>query len=117
MLTIRFVVELTVSDNQLNTFKQIAKEMIAIVQQNEPDTLSCKWFYHEGDNKWCLSEKFKNSDAFLIHLEEVSPQLDQLLEISEVSRFEVFGNLAFAAKAAISSFGVKHYTYWSGVSH
>ncbi len=117
MSTVKFVVELNVSNGQLDTFKRIAKEMNAIVQQNEPDTLSCKWFYHEGDNKWRLTEKFKDSDAFLKHLDEVSAQLEQLLEISEMERLEVFGDMALAAKAAISSFGVKHYTYWDGVSH
>ena len=117
MSTVKFVVGLTVLDSQLDIFKRIAKEMNAIVKHNEPDTLSCKWFYNDGDNKWYLTEKFKDSDAFLKHLHEVSPQLDKLLEISEVDRFEVFGDMAFAAKVAIASFGVKHYTYWSGVSH
>jgi hypothetical protein len=117
MPTIKFAVELTAAHTQLDTFKRIAKEMNEIVHCNEPDTLSCKWFYHEGDNKWYLTEKFKDSDAFLRHLDEISPQLDQLLEISEVNRFEVFGDMAFAARAAIASFGAKHYTYWSGVSH
>ena len=117
MPAVKFVVELTVSDHCLNSFKEIATAMNAIVRNNEPDTLSCKWFYHEGDNKWCLTEKFKDADAFLKHLDDVSLQLDQLMEISEVSRFEVFGDLPYAARAAIASFGVKHYTYWSGVVH
>ena len=116
MSTVKFAVELTVSHSQLDTFKRIAKEMNAIVQRNEPDTLSCKWFCHEGGNKWYLTEKFRDSDAFLKHLHEVHPQLDQLFEISEIDRFEVFGHMAFAAKAAIASFGARHYTYWSGVS-
>jgi len=116
MSAVKFIVGLTVSDAQLDTFKQIAKEMNAIVH-NEPGTLSCKWFYHEGDNKWCLAEKFKDSDAFLTHLDDVSTQLDQLLEICKVDRFEVFGDLPFSARAAIASFGVKHYTYWCGVVH
>jgi quinol monooxygenase YgiN len=117
MLTVKFAVELTVAESQVDTFKRLAKELNEIVNSNEPDTLSCKWFYHEGDNKWYLTEKFRDSDAFLKHLDEISPQWDQILEISEVNRLEVFGNMAFAARAAIASFGAKHYTYWSGVSH
>ena len=117
MSAIKFAVELTVATNQLAVFKQIAKEVNAIVQDSEPDTISCKWFHHEGDNKWYLTEKFKDSDAFLKHLHDVSSQLEKLLQISEINRFEVFGNMAFAAKAAIVSFGAKHYSYWSGVSH
>jgi quinol monooxygenase YgiN len=69
MSAVKFVVELTVSTSQLDTFKHIAREMNSIVQHHEPDTLSCKWFYHDGDNKWCLTEKFRDSDAFLKHLD------------------------------------------------
>ena len=117
MSAIKFALELTVAINQLEAFKQIAKEMNAIVLCNEPDTISCKWFHHKEDNKWYLTEKFKDSDAFLKHLDDVSLQLDRLLEISEINRFEVFGDMAFAAKAAIALFGAKHYSFWSGVSH
>lgn len=117
MSAVKLSVELTVSKDQLEVFKQIAREMNAIVQHDEPDTLSCKWFYHEGDNKWCLTEKFKDSDAFLQHLNDVSPQLDRLLEISEFDRLEVFGDMPLSAKATIVSFGAKHYQFWSGVYH
>jgi len=43
--------------------------------------------------------------------------MNEILEISKVERFEVFGGLSYAARAAIASFGVKHYTYWTGVVH
>lgn len=117
MSAIKFAVELTVADNHLEVFKEIAKEMNAIVLYNEPDTISCKWFHHKGDNKWYLTEKFKDSDAFLKHLDNVNLHLEKLLEISEINRFEVFGDMAFTAKAAIASLGAKHYSFWSGVSH
>jgi quinol monooxygenase YgiN len=117
MSTVKFVVELTVPDSRLERFKRVAKEMNQIVKNDEPDTLSCKWFYVAGENKWCLTQKFKDSDAFLKHLHQVSEEMNEILEISKVERFEVFGGLSYAARAAIASFGVKHYTYWTGVVH
>ena len=65
--------------------------MNAIVRKDEPLTLQCQWFFHEGEDKWYLTETFPDSDAFLLHLANVATQLGQLLEITEVSRFEVFG--------------------------
>jgi len=44
------------------------------------------------------TEKFKDSDAFLKHLDDVSSQLEKLLEISEINRFEVFGDMAFGLR-------------------
>lgn len=116
MATVKFTIELTVIHSQLDTFKRLAREMNAIVKKDEPRTLNCQWFFHEGDDKWYLTEMFADSDAFLKHLEDVGPQLEEILAIAEVSRFEVFGELSHAAKSVIASFGVKYFTLWDGVS-
>lgn len=116
MATVKFTIELTVEHSQVDTFKKLAREMNTIVRHNEPDTIQCQWFFHEGDDKWYLTEMFANSNAFLKHLEDTGPKLDEILEIAAVSRFEVFGELSHAAKAVIASFGVKYFTFWDGVN-
>lgn len=116
MATVKFTIELTVEHSQVDTFKKLAREMNTIVRHNEPDTIQCQWFFHEGDDKWYLTEMFANSNAFLKHLEDTGPKLDEILEIAAVSRFEVFGELSQAAKAVIASFGVKYFTFWDGVN-
>ena len=116
MAAVKFTIELTVMHNQVDTFKRLAREMNAIVRNNEPETIQCQWFFHEGDDKWYLTEMFANSDAFLKHLEDTGTKLEEILEIAEVSRFEVFGELSHAAKSVIASFGVKYFTLWEGVS-
>jgi quinol monooxygenase YgiN len=114
--TVKFTVELIVASQRLDHFKRLAREMNSIVRKDEPGTLQCQWFFHDGDDRWYLTEMFADSNAFLKHLTDVGPQLEALLDISEVSRFEVFGELSYAAKAAIATFGVKYYTLWDGVS-
>ena len=116
MATVKFTIELTVEHSQIDTFKKLAREMNAIVRYNEPETIQCQWFFHEGDDKWYLTEMFANSDAFLKHLQDTGPKLEEILEIAEVSRFEVFGELCNSAKAVIASFGVKYFTFWDGVN-
>ncbi|MBC7827388.1 MAG: hypothetical protein H7122_06560 [Chitinophagaceae bacterium] len=116
MATVKFTIELTVEHSQIDTFKKLAREMNALVRCNEPETLQCQWFFHDGDDKWYLTEMFANSDAFLKHLEDTGPKLEEILEIAELSRFEVFGELCHSAKAVIASFGVKYFTFWDGVS-
>ena len=116
MANVRFTIELTVIHNQVDTFKKLAREMNVIVRCNEPETIQCQWFFHDGDDKWYLTETFVDSDAFLKHLEDVGPKLEEILEIAEVSRFEVFGDLCHSAKSVIASFGVKYFTFWDGVN-
>ena len=116
MATVRFTIELTVEHSQVDQFKKLAKEMNTIVRYNEPETIQCQWFFHEGDDKWYLTEMFANSDAFLKHLEDAGPKLEEILEIAELSRFEVFGELCHSAKAVIAGFGVKYFTLWDGVT-
>jgi quinol monooxygenase YgiN len=114
--TVKSTVELIVSNHQLPNFKRLAREMNAIVRRDEPRTLQCQWFFHEGEDKWHLTEIFADSEAFLKHIEDVAPQLEELLEIAEVSRFEVFGDLSHKARAVIATFGVKYFSLWDGVS-
>jgi quinol monooxygenase YgiN len=116
MANVRFTIELTVIHSQVDNFKRLAKEMNAIVRHNEPETIQCQWFFHEGDDKWYLTETFVDSDAFLKHLEDAGPKLEEILEIAEVSRFEVFGDLCYSAKSVIATFGVKYFTFWDGVN-
>ncbi|MDP4150324.1 MAG: hypothetical protein Q8927_09710 [Bacteroidota bacterium] len=116
MATVKFTVELIVTPGRLLDFKRLAREMNMIVRRDEPRTLQCQWFFHEGERKWHLTEVFADSEALLQHLWDVSAQLEELLEISEISRFEVFGELSHAARAVIASFGVKYFTLWDGVS-
>lgn len=116
MQTLKFTIELTVVHSQVDTFKKLVKEMNATVKCNEPETMQCQWFFHEGDDKWYLTEMFADSNAFLKHLENLGAKFEELLEIAEVGRFEVFGNLSHSAKFAIASFGVKYFTYWDGVT-
>ena len=116
MAAVKFTIELTVEHSQVDTFKKLAKQMNTIVRYYEPETIQCQWFFHEGDDKWYLTETFANSDAFLKHLHDTGPKLEEILKIAEVSRFEVFGELSHAAKACLASFGVKYFTFWDGVS-
>ena len=116
MAAVKFTIELTVEHNRVDSFKKLAREMSTLVRKNEPETIQCQWFFHEGDDKWYLTETFANSDAFLKHMEDIGPKLEEILEIAEVSRFEVFGELSHSAKAVIAGFGVKYFTLWDGVS-
>jgi len=116
MSAVKFTIELTVEHSQIETFKKLAKQMNTIVRYYEPETIQCQWYFHEGDDKWYLTETFANSDAFLKHLHDTGPKLEEILKIAEVSRFEVFGELSHAAKSCLASFGVKYFTFWDGVS-
>lgn len=116
MATVTFTIELIVHHHQVDTFKKLAKEMNSIVRRNEPETIQCQWYFHDGDDKWFLSETFTSSDAFLKHMEDTGPTLEEIFEFTEVTRFEVFGELSHAAKSVIATFGVKYFTFWDGVN-
>ena len=65
MASVKFTIELNVEHNQVEAFKKLAKQMNTIVRYYEPETIQCQWYFHEGDDKWYLTEVFANSDAFL----------------------------------------------------
>ena len=107
MAAVKFTIELTVEHSQVETFKKLAKQMNTIVRYYEPETIQCQWFFHEGDDKWYLTETFVNSDAFLKHLQDAGPKLEEILKIAEVSRFEVFGELSHVRPGLPGRLGVR----------
>ena len=53
---------------ELEAFKKTVDSMIEVTARNEPDTLSYNWFINEEGTECHLLETFKDSEAFITHL-------------------------------------------------
>jgi hypothetical protein len=47
-------------------------------------------------------------------MEHVGPALGELLKVSKITRFDVFGNLSPAAKESLQAAGAQTYSFWEG---
>src|SRR5581483_3992144 len=90
--TIRFNVDLTINDGKFDAFQAIAREMTAGTQK-ETGALVYDWYF-SADRKRCrLLETYADAKAMKsnVHGPVVQQLVPKLLEVSKLTRFEVYG--------------------------
>lgn len=111
---IRKVVEISITEGQLEEFKNVARIFIDRVNASEPDTLSYEWFLNDDGSKCYVIEWYKDSEALMTHLANIGDLYEPLFEVSEITRIEVFGDPSPEVKQAHMA-GTKFMNYWAGV--
>ena len=91
---------------KLNEFKALAREAMAIVKENEKDTLQYDWFFSEDFSECVVKEKFTDSTAAFTHMGNVGELFGKVLQISDLS-LEVYGDPSPELRKALSDMKVK----------
>jgi quinol monooxygenase YgiN len=106
--TVRFAVDLAIHDGMVGKFEQVARTMTAS-SQKEPGTLTYFW-YISSDRKRCrLIEIYRDAEAAFAHLvgPVVKELVPQLLAVSKVTAFEVYGDPGPKATEVLVGFGAE----------
>jgi quinol monooxygenase YgiN len=108
--TVRFTVELDIADGKFDDFGHIARTM-ADRTKAEPGALEYD-FYISDDRKHCrLLEAYTNAEATLAHLKGpvVQEMVPQLLSVSTLTRFQVYGDPGAEAARILGGLGAAIY--------
>ena len=114
---VHLMVELSIDDGKLQTFQDIATEMIAGSCQ-EPGTLRYEW-YLRSDRKLCrVLETYASAEAMLAHLNgPVTRQLiPKLIDHAMLDRIEVYGDVGPKVKEELARFGAQFFERWGGLA-
>jgi len=111
---IQYTVEWTIKPGGLKIFKDIANKAIKLVQDSEPGMKGYQWYFNNDESKCYTAEWQLSSESLLTHLQNVGSILPELLEHSDITRFEVFGNLNSKASEAVKGLGAKVFGYFNG---
>lgn len=111
---VQYTTEFRISEGKIAEFKSMMQSIIEAVGKNEPDVYAYQVYLNDEENKAFIVERFKDSDAVLLHLANVRPVFPKLLAIAPVVRLDVFGNLTKAADDALRSLGGNIYKYHAG---
>lgn len=105
---IRTDVEITVKEGMLDEFRSLTGKMIQNTAAKEPDALVYEWYIGEDGRESHLLETFKDSDAFL----------DPLWELSTLTGFKTFGNPSSELREALAGFPVpiQYYPHSDGMT-
>ncbi len=111
--TVRFAVDLAIHEGKFDEFTNIAQAMLALTQK-EPGALGYDWYF-SADRKNCrLLETYTDADAVQAHMAGAAVQegVPKLLGVSNVSRFEVYGDPGPKAAEILTGFGAQIFGLW-----
>ncbi len=112
-----FVVSLTINPGQFETFDRLSRQMSAETAK-EPGTQAYTWCLSDDRSQCKLVEEYVDSAAVMAHITGpvVQQLLPQLLQVSAISGFEVYGNPGPEGSAALTSVGATIFGFYQGFS-
>ena len=96
------------SENEINDFCDYYQKKL---KENEPDLLAWK-FFKSDSNKITLIERYKNEDAILNHIKNISKgglmeqDFGKFVDHFIIDSIEYYGNLSIDFKETLSAFGL-----------
>lgn len=116
MTQICLVVEFTIADGKVETFKKLFREALDITKQKDKGTLSYHTYFNADGTKCYSIEWYEDSDAVLRHLDSVAGISAPLFEVCRTTRFEIFGSPSSKLLSAFESSAPSLYRPWEGFS-
>ena len=111
---IQYTIEWSLKPGGADAFKKLGNGAIDAVRENEQGMKGYQWYFNEDGTKCYLSEWFADSNALLQHLSNIGPILPQFLDVSDITRFEVLGDLSPEARKAVSELNAEVHGFWGG---
>lgn len=113
---VQWIVEFTIKADKLDTFKKIVEEITRIVRQNEPGAKSYQWYFNDDETKCIITEWYSDPEAALAHLngEGARKLLPKLLEVSEITRLEIYGDPGKEAQKRLEELGAQTFHFFTG---
>ena len=107
--------QLSIKEGKLEDFKSIVNNMVGITELNEPNTLVYEYHINEDGTECHLLETFKDSDAFMIHLGNVSHMFGALFELATITSAKIYGSPSTELKQALDPLGVEYFAHLNGI--
>jgi quinol monooxygenase YgiN len=116
--SIHFRAEYIISQEKLQEYKKLVQELCKVVEANEPHTLEYQFYFNDDETKCVVYETYANSEAAVVHNDGIASKtiLPKIVEISQINRFEVYGNPSEKLQKVLSSFNAQKFSVFTGFS-
>jgi quinol monooxygenase YgiN len=120
------VAECTISPGKVDAFRKLAEETIDAVKAGSK-VIGYRWYFNNDETKCYIVEQHPDSRSLIRHLAVVGPYLLKLLDVSKMTRFEIYGSIGPLESAehfqekVVKTFNIgkldwnpQNYKYWNG---
>ena len=113
---IHYTIQFDVAEGKMPDFSSLAQEACDTCEASEPGTLVYRWQIDDSGTRVQLHERFSDEAAMLAHLggPVATGIFPKLMDISEVTRFDVHGDPSAEALATLTAFGGTTFGQWKG---
>lgn len=95
---VQVVAECSIFPGKVDEFKKLAQATIDAARARSK-AVGYRWYFNSDETKCYIIEQHPDSASLIRHLEAVGPLLLKLLDVSKITRFEVFGSLGHLESA------------------
>lgn len=99
--------EYSVADGKSEVFENLIRGGVDLEKAQGADVLHYDFYRDDATGKYLAIELFATSAAVLSHLERTGELIGKILEVAELTRFEIFGTPSQELQEAMAAFGAR----------
>jgi quinol monooxygenase YgiN len=85
------IVRFTFHPGMADEFKRLSAQCLEIVRSKDAGTLQYDTYFNEDESQAIVLERFRDSDALILHGQNMAPLMDAIMATADVSG-ELLGN-------------------------
>ena len=103
--------EVAIKQGELDNFKALMGEMVALTKAAEPNTLNYEWYISEDEMSCHIYERYADNAALLTHLTSFGKNFaSRFTDIATPKRMDVYGNASEEVVAGLQGLGPTYFT-------
>jgi quinol monooxygenase YgiN len=108
------IVRFTFHAGQVDEFKRLSAECLEIVKAKDRGTLQYDTYFNEDETECIVLERFRDSDALILHSENMAPLMESIMATGAVSG-ELLGDLSDDLRAKMAGSPVGLFTLYQSL--
>ena len=112
---VHWLLEVSVNDGQLDTFKALIAEMVEATQK-EPGTLIYEWYFDEEERNCQINERYIDSAATMTHLTSFAGFAERFMAAVTPVNFIVMGDADAAVREELAGLNPQYLTKEAGLA-